>query len=275
VGDTAFGVDPFRTALNDPRSGLPEFAVAGTGWTGAHSCRAGVVRAFIPPTHCKSARRVAIEEVRVAPTCDDVRVTRGDSRWEPERPSTGELHTRSADYGREIGPKWRVRVWEGTELVLPKGRANFGHNANYSSTITGCSSMLRRSERTTPFYVGCGDGCLSFDLAYRGLNVIASILMLRASSVRDQNQRASGRTEFLHGDLFTLNVQPASFDVPSGTSGWSGDVEVAAKRFADHVARGRVIVGGSFFDSSTEGGVESEKHRQGRPLAVGGRDVAV
>ncbi len=46
--------------------------------------------------------------------------------------------------------------------------------------------------------------------------------------------------------------------MPSGASGWSGDVEVAAERLADHVACGRVIVGGSLFDGRTKGGVEAD-----------------
>ena len=39
--------------------------------------------------------------------------------------------------------------------------------------------------------------------------------------------------------------------------GWLGDVEVTAECFADHVARGRVIVGGSL-DRGAKGGVESD-----------------
>lgn len=47
--------------------------------------------------------------------------------------------------------------------------------------------------------------------------------------------------------------------------GWSGDVEVAAERFADHIARGRVIVGGSRFDSGAKVRIESDRNDIGRP----------
>ncbi len=51
--------------------------------------------------------------------------------------------------------------------------------------------------------------------------------------------------------------------MPSEASGWSGDVEVAAECFADHVARGGVLVGGSLFDGRPKGGVESDRNNIG------------
>ena len=58
-------------------------------------------------------------------------------------------------------------------------------------------------------------------------------------------------------------ASPRAADVRGEASGWLGDVEVSAKRFADDVARGRVIVGGSRFDCSTKGGVESDRNNIG------------
>ena len=46
--------------------------------------------------------------------------------------------------------------------------------------------------------------------------------------------------------------------------GWSGDVEVAAERFAHHVARGRVIVGGSRFDRCAKVRIKSDRNHIGR-----------
>jgi hypothetical protein len=65
-------------------------------------------------------------------------------------------------------------------------------------------------------------------------------------------------TEPFRAGTSTRSVPAPELTCPVGASGWSGDVEVAAECFADDVAGGRVIVGGSFFDRSTKVGVKSD-----------------
>ena len=52
--------------------------------------------------------------------------------------------------------------------------------------------------------------------------------------------------------------------MPGEAPSWSGDVEVAAERFADHIACGRVIVGGSLFDRGAKVRIKSDGNDVGR-----------
>lgn len=70
----------------------------------------------------------------------------------------------------------------------------------------------------TALDVGCGDGLLTFDLAERGLHVtgvdphVASIERARS------DPRATDRTTFICGDVFTTDLQPASFDLVAASA---------------------------------------------------------
>lgn len=65
----------------------------------------------------------------------------------------------------------------------------------------------------TALDVGSGDGLLAFDLTDRGMNVIG--IDLDASSIERAraDTRATRRTEFVCGDVFTHPLELASFDL--------------------------------------------------------------
>ena len=66
--------------------------------------------------------------------------------------------------------------------------------------------------------VGCGDGLLSFDLADRGLEVVGIDPHAPSIERARSDPRANGRTEFVCGDVFELDLQPASFDLVAASA---------------------------------------------------------
>lgn len=74
------------------------------------------------------------------------------------------------------------------------------------------------SGAATALDVGCGDGVLAFDLAERGLR-ITGVDSHGASIERARSDpRSSDRTEFICGDVFTADLQPASFDLVAASA---------------------------------------------------------
>jgi 2-polyprenyl-3-methyl-5-hydroxy-6-metoxy-1,4-benzoquinol methylase len=61
--------------------------------------------------------------------------------------------------------------------------------------------------------VGSGNGLLTFDLADRGLDVVGIDPHAPCIGRARSDRRASDRTRFLCGDVFTEELEPASFDV--------------------------------------------------------------
>ncbi len=99
------------------------------------------------------------------------------------------------------------------------------------------------SAARTALDVGSGDGVLSFDLADRGLQVTG--LDTDAASVQRaaSDDRASEKTRFVVGDLFTVALEPASFDVVASVAMLHHvDAEAGIRRMRDLVGPGGVLV---------------------------------
>ena len=95
------------------------------------------------------------------------------------------------------------------------------------------------STAQTALDVGSGDGVLSFDLADRGLQVTG--LDPDAASVQRaaSDDRASDKTLFVVGDLFTVALEPASFDVVASVAMLHHvDAEAGIRRMRDLLNRG-------------------------------------
>ena len=74
------------------------------------------------------------------------------------------------------------------------------------------------SAARTALDVGCGDGLLTFDLADRGLFVTGIDPHVPGIERARSDPRASARTEFICGDVFTADLEPASFDVVAASA---------------------------------------------------------
>ena len=99
------------------------------------------------------------------------------------------------------------------------------------------------SAAKTALDVGSGDGVLSFDLADRGLQVTG--LDTDAASVQRaaSDDRASNKTRFVVGDLFTVALEPASFAVVASVAMLHHvDAEAGIRRMRDLVRPGGVLV---------------------------------
>lgn len=95
----------------------------------------------------------------------------------------------------------------------------------------------------TALDVGSGDGVLSFDLADRGLQVTGldtdEASVQRAAS----DGRASDNTRFVVGDLFTVALEPGSFDVVASVAMLHHvDAEIGIRRMCDLLSPGGVLV---------------------------------
>ena len=95
---------------------------------------------------------------------------------------------------------------------------------------------------TTALDVGCGDGLLTFDLAERGLEV-AGVDPHGPSIERARTDlRATDRTMFICADVFTADLQPASFDLVAASAVLHHiDARVGLRRMKQLVRPGGVI----------------------------------
>lgn len=99
------------------------------------------------------------------------------------------------------------------------------------------------STAKTALDVGSGDGVLSFDLADLGLQVTGldpdEASVQRAAS----DDRASDKTRFVVGDLFTVPLEAASFDVVASVAMLHHvDAEAGIRRMRNLVRPGGVLV---------------------------------
>ena len=111
-------------------------------------------------------------------------------------------------------------------------------NIHYHSVVLNAVP----SDATSALDVGTGDGLLAFDLADRGLRVVAvdtdgdSVVRARADT------RASGQIEFVVGDLFTYDFAPSSSDVVASIAMLHHvDTEAALRRMKEIVRPGGVV----------------------------------
>lgn len=74
------------------------------------------------------------------------------------------------------------------------------------------------SDATSALDVGCGDGLLTFDLAERGLDVIGVDPHAESIERARSDSRATGRTDFVCGDVFTSDLHPGSFDLVAASA---------------------------------------------------------
>ena len=74
------------------------------------------------------------------------------------------------------------------------------------------------SGAATALDVGCGDGLLSFDLADRGLDVTGIDPHAPSIERATADQRATARTTFVCGDVFTADLAHASFGVVTASA---------------------------------------------------------
>jgi SAM-dependent methyltransferase len=74
------------------------------------------------------------------------------------------------------------------------------------------------ADARTALDVGCGDGLLTFDLAERGLDVIGVDPHAASIERAGSDPRATARTNFVCGDVFTSDLQSGSFDLVAASA---------------------------------------------------------
>jgi len=102
--------------------------------------------------------------------------------------------------------------------------------------------------------VGCGDGLLTFDLADRGLHVVAIDVDAPSVERARANPRADTRTEFVAADVFEYPFEPASFDMVTSIAMLHHvDATRGLRRMRDLVRPGGVLALVGFARPSTAG----------------------
>ncbi len=74
------------------------------------------------------------------------------------------------------------------------------------------------TDATSALDVGCGDGLLTFDLADRGLHAVGIDPHAASIERARRDPRATDRAEFICGDVFTSDLQTASFDLVAASA---------------------------------------------------------